>query len=214
MNNKKLNKFLSIALFFSFFISVFSFQATAANEVDLYFFWGDGCSYCSNAKPFLEKLKIEYPNLNIKSYEIYNNEDNRKLFAALSDAYAEDIRGVPAFFIGNDGFAGYAGSMDNHIRQLVENCLINNCESPIERLNKKVAAANINNQINNQNKKIDDDERLRLENEFIKSAAIDYVKSSESVSFWDKPMFVFLSKLAIALSAVFIFFIIMKKRKK
>ena len=99
--------------------------------------------------------------------------------------------------------------MDNHIRQLVENCLINNCDSPIEKLNKKAAVVN-----NNQNKKIDDNERLKLENEFIKSAAIDYIKSSENVSFWDKPMFVFLSKLAIALSAVFIFFIIMKKRSK
>ncbi|MCK5459881.1 thioredoxin family protein [Candidatus Parcubacteria bacterium] len=207
MRIKKLNKFLSIILFA--FIFIFSFQAIATNKVDMYFFWGDGCSYCSNAKPFLEKLKMEYPNLNIKSYEIYNNEDNRKLFAALSDVYDGDIRGVPAFFIGNDGFAGYAGSMDNHIRQLVENCLINNCDSPIEKLNKKAAVVN-----NNQNKKIDDNERLKLENEFIKSAAIDYIKSSENVSFWDKPMFVFLSKLAIALSAVFIFFIIMKKRSK
>lgn len=145
---QKSNKFLSIILFLFFFAFVFSFQATAANKTDLYFFYGDGCPHCSNAKPFLERLKSEYPNLNVKSYEIYKNEDNKKLFAAIGNAYAQDIRGVPAFFIGDDAFAGYTGTMNNQIRQLVENCLANDCESPIERLNKKIA---INS--DNQNKK-------------------------------------------------------------
>ena len=148
----KLNKFLSILLFFFLFVFVFSFQAIAANKTELYFFYGEGCPHCSNAKPFLEKLKIEYPNLNVKSYEIYNNKENRKLFSALGDACAEDISGVPAFFIGDDAFVGYASSMDNHIRQLVENCLANNCESPIEKLNKKIAIdSGSQNKKNNNN---------------------------------------------------------------
>ncbi|MEA2065224.1 MAG: thioredoxin family protein [Patescibacteria group bacterium] len=164
MRNNKSNKFLLAVLFFFVFIFIFSFQATATGETDLYFFWGDGCPHCSNAKPFLEKLKTEYPNLNIKSYEIYKNEDNKKLFAALGDVYAEDIRGVPAFFIGDDAFAGYTASMNSYIRQLVENCVINNCESPIEKLNKKKFVninqnSNQNNQTGRYNTKLNSPEK-------------------------------------------------------
>ena len=50
----------------------------AANPVVIYFFWGDGCPHCAEAEPFLEKLAKRYPEVEIRYYEVWNNEENRK----------------------------------------------------------------------------------------------------------------------------------------
>jgi len=108
----------------------------AGENVNMYFFWGDGCPHCAKAKPFIEQLKKEYPQLKVSMYEIYYNKSNAELFDSMISAYgAEDeVTGVPAFFIGEEAFAGYSESMQNKFRQLIENCIKSGCSSPMNKL--------------------------------------------------------------------------------
>ncbi len=116
------------------FLGVFSF-VFSVEKTEMYFFWGDGCPYCANAKPFIEELKKEYPQLEIKSYEVYNNRSNAELFGSMAIAYnAYDMGGVPAFFIGDNAFSGYHESMNDNFRELVESCINFKCVSPMSIL--------------------------------------------------------------------------------
>ena len=75
---------LSICLFLSAgFFSLINASQNNNYEAELYFFWGDGCSYCEQARSFIKELKQEFPNLKIMAYEVNKNEENYKFFLAL-----------------------------------------------------------------------------------------------------------------------------------
>ncbi len=38
----------------------------SSGEVVMYYFWGDGCPICTQAKPFLKELENDYPELEIR----------------------------------------------------------------------------------------------------------------------------------------------------
>jgi thiol-disulfide isomerase/thioredoxin len=130
-------KILLLSLFLFIFSGFLSF--TLAAETEMYFFWGDGCPHCSAAKPFINELEKEYPELKVTPYEIYNNEDNYNLFILMADAYGmpNNQRGVPAFFIGNEAFSGYHETMNNKFRTLIEGCINSGCPSPVTKLANK-----------------------------------------------------------------------------
>lgn len=125
-----------IFLVLIFLSGFFSWTASSASKPEMYYFWGDTCPYCAEAKPFIDQLEKDYPEINIVRYEIYSNKDNYQLFVTFSDAYDVPIeeRGVPAFFIGDDGFSGYDVSLEENFRRIIENCISSNCGSPMSRL--------------------------------------------------------------------------------
>ena len=45
----------------------------AKGGVTLYFFWGEGCSHCARAKPFVAELAKRYPRLQVRDYEVLHN---------------------------------------------------------------------------------------------------------------------------------------------
>lgn len=59
------------------------------------FFWGEGCPHCAAAKPFLKELEKKYPRLEIRSYEVLNNEDNLKLLEQTAKLKGTTVTGVP-----------------------------------------------------------------------------------------------------------------------
>jgi thiol-disulfide isomerase/thioredoxin len=134
-------KILFLSLFLFIFSGFLSFAMAA--DVEMYFFWGDGCPHCSAAKPFISELEKEYPELKVTPYEIYNNEDNYNLFVLMADAYSmpNNQRGVPAFFIGNEAFSGYHETMHDKFRSLVEGCIDSGCSSPATKLAKRTNTA-------------------------------------------------------------------------
>lgn len=135
-------------LFFSFCLlscvfalSFILFPTTKATAIEdkvvIYFFWGEGCPHCAQAKPFLEKLQQEYP-LEVKSFEIYSNKENQQLFQKIAQAYGTSPLGVPMFFIGDQYIVGFdnESNIGQQIEDLVQNCLEIKCPSPEEILSK------------------------------------------------------------------------------
>jgi thiol-disulfide isomerase/thioredoxin len=125
------------------FVLAFSFILTACGQkkpvtltedkntgsIVLYYFWGDGCSHCAEAKPWLEKLEQTYPELNLRAYEIWYSETNQGLFTRMADAYnvPQGGRGTPTFFLDNQYWVGYSDAIGKQIEAAVAACAGSNC---------------------------------------------------------------------------------------
>jgi thiol-disulfide isomerase/thioredoxin len=117
-------------------ILILSMNAVAeTSKVTMYFFWGKGCSHCTDMKPFIQELDDKYPYLEIKSLEVLNNEENWALMQNITEAYNTTFHGVPDVFVGNKNVIGYGGNKtETLIISLIENCSRDNCQSPDEIL--------------------------------------------------------------------------------
>ena len=136
MDFKKLKKFLLIFLFLFILFNV-SPVFSQEEETVLYFFYGKGCPHCAQEEIFLEKLIKKYPEVEIKSYEVFGNRDNAKLLLKLFEICGESgqVR-VPATFIGDKVIIGYLNEEITGIRieNILKECLENGCEDSLEKL--------------------------------------------------------------------------------
>jgi cytochrome c biogenesis protein CcdA/glutaredoxin len=76
-----------------------------AEEVEILFFYEDGCSHCARLESFLEKIGPKYPELNILRYEIHDSAAHDLLDRLLS-AYGAELGPVPILFIGDVALVG------------------------------------------------------------------------------------------------------------
>lgn len=82
-----------------------------SEKVNIYFFWGDGCPHCEEEKKFFEEIKSEYGEyFNLYMFEVWYDEDNKKLLTEMAGAMGDEIKGVPYTIIGKDSFSGFATS--------------------------------------------------------------------------------------------------------
>ena len=84
-------------------------KAFALNEVNIYFFYGEGCNYCSQEKAYLEALKERYFNIRIYSYDIASDINN-DLMKKAKELYNIDQGGIPFTIIGDSTFLGFSQS--------------------------------------------------------------------------------------------------------
>ncbi|MCL0051150.1 hypothetical protein M1M97_00510 [Thermodesulfovibrionales bacterium] len=106
-------------------------------KVKIFFFYGAECPHCITKKHFFERLKQEYPQIEIHSFEVWHNEENAELFVAMSEAYGTEVFGVPTTFIGNFlpviGFSCEA-TTGKQITYMVRCCIERGCINPIDML--------------------------------------------------------------------------------
>lgn len=88
----------------------------------LYVFWGDGCSHCEKAKTMLARLDRDFPDLNIRGFEIWGSEKNNDLYKQMADFYQlpENRRGTPTFFMGDRQWIGYSEGIADDITAAVQ----------------------------------------------------------------------------------------------
>ncbi len=128
------NKILFLVLIiFCEFLAV-KISLADLNRVDLYFFYSQGCPYCAKAEIFLNQLKREQPGLEVVSFEVSGNQENRKLYLSLANAYQVDASYVPSFFIGDKALIGYDDFIGSQIKTEILRCLNQKCFSPLEKL--------------------------------------------------------------------------------
>lgn len=90
-------------------------------EVNIYFFYGDGCGYCASAKEFFESIEKEYGDkFNLIMYETWYDDANATLMQNVADARKEEPEGVPYIIIGNQSWDGYTSSYDEEIIEKIE----------------------------------------------------------------------------------------------
>lgn len=92
-----------------------------------YFFWGDGCPHCAKAKPYLESLAEKYPELELRQFEVYYNEQNANMLVAMAQHYQIRSIAVPAMFLGTRSWIGYGEDMQPELEAAVQECLRSGC---------------------------------------------------------------------------------------
>ena len=121
----------------------------AAETPILYFFWGDGCPHCEEEKEFLEILREEYPQLEMRWFEVWDHPQFAKLADALRKAYGEKISSVPMTVIGNwmiIGFRSYEET-GTQIAEQVKACLQKGCRDALDRIGPLMIVAKIRDEI-------------------------------------------------------------------
>ncbi|KKQ34626.1 MAG: hypothetical protein US52_C0052G0008 [candidate division WS6 bacterium GW2011_GWA2_37_6] len=76
-------------------------------KVNVYFFYGEGCPHCAKEKPFLKELEEDYPEIEVKYYEVWGNKENLDLMTDFAEKLDADVRGVPFTVIGEQYFIGW-----------------------------------------------------------------------------------------------------------
>lgn len=131
----KLKKVFIFLILLVNILSITNFAEAKDNPVTLYFFYGQGCPHCAKMEVFLEDLSAKYPNLEIKRYETYFNQESRALFEKMSQAYGTEIKGVPATFINDKFIFGFNDDIGEQVEQEVKNCSENKCINPLDKMN-------------------------------------------------------------------------------
>jgi glutaredoxin len=109
-------------------------HAEAGQTVDLVFFYGRGCPHCAAMKQFLDAMQAKHPQLRIRGYEVYFDDENARLFERVADAYQFRIAGVPTIFLGNDAITGFSQDMAPALEARIEHCIEQGCGSPLDHI--------------------------------------------------------------------------------
>ncbi len=98
-----------------------------AGNVDVLFFYGNGCPHCANAEEQINLMVEKYPDLNVTIFEINSNVE---FIMDLYEKYEvnENVRGaVPIMFIGDTYVVGDSPII-NQIEPLYLTCKTEACE--------------------------------------------------------------------------------------
>lgn len=117
---KKLIIFILIAVLFSLLTTAYAQESNNSN-VNLYFFWEEGCPHCAGEKVFLSKLEQKYPNLKIHSLEVVKNRTNAQLLEKVGKRLNADVSGVPFTVVCDKYFIGWYN--EETTGRLIENAI-------------------------------------------------------------------------------------------
>ncbi len=135
-NYKLIAIFLALVTLFIFFLTEIRAQNqdNGKNEVYLHVFYGQGCLHCSTLLSFLNDIKEDkYPTLQIYEHEVYQNNQNRKLFEELVDKFNTKIEGVPTVFIDNKVIVGFSKEISVSLENEIKRCSLKKCGNPVEK---------------------------------------------------------------------------------
>ena len=129
MLKKLIFSIFALTLFFSIGFFGHARAATPSEDVNLYFFWGEGCPHCAKEKPFLEKLGQKYPQLNIHELEVWGNRENLKLMVEFGKRLDATVSGVPFTVVGGHYVSGWMDEAytGGQIEEAIQCAIQNSC---------------------------------------------------------------------------------------
>lgn len=91
------------------------------DKVNVYFFRGDTCSHCFEALVFFAKMSNDFGKYyNLKSYEVWKNQENAELLEKVGQKKGDDVSGVPYIIVGDKSWSGYTSSYDEEIKKEIK----------------------------------------------------------------------------------------------
>ncbi len=111
-------------------ISLFSIpKSMAAEKVNLYLFWGEGCPHCAKEKNFLAELIKEDPDIVLHEFEVYKDVEGRSKFIEATEKLNIETNGVPLLIIGDKYLVGFMNeeTTGKEIKRLIEESRKNGC---------------------------------------------------------------------------------------
>lgn len=118
----------------------FAETALAGNKTTIYFFWGNGCPHCAKEEIFLNQMRLKYPQLEVRAFEVWFSPENARFFSELAGAYGLKPKGVPMTFIGDfEPISGYREEVTGKvIEERIISCIEKGCTDPLDKLKKKI----------------------------------------------------------------------------
>jgi len=107
--------------------SVSQVSAQEEPKVIIYMFWGDGCPHCAEAEPFLIELAERYPNVELRFYEVWYNDNNLDMLMNMGARYGFEPGAVPTIFLGDKNWTGFGDTIAAEIESAVQGCLTTDC---------------------------------------------------------------------------------------
>jgi thiol-disulfide isomerase/thioredoxin len=107
-------------------------KAQAQEKVVLTLFWGNGCPHCAAERPVLASLQKKYPNLEVRTYELWYVESNIPILEKMVSAYGVETSGVPLTFIGDKHWIGYSDGFGVEMEDAIKACSLGGCKDPAE----------------------------------------------------------------------------------
>jgi hypothetical protein len=92
-------------------------------EADLVLFWGDGCPHCESERGWLEEVQVDYPDLTIAQYEVWNDATNRDLFVAEGERLGFEASGVPTTVVGERVWIGWSEPIKREVAAAIDQVL-------------------------------------------------------------------------------------------
>lgn len=133
-----MRKILAVSLIIFFGLGLAYNFIFAQEKLELIYFWGDGCPHCAKEKVFLDKLEKKYPELEIKRYEVWYNQENQRFFQETARERNITQLGVPLTIIKDKNFVGYMDDdtsgkeIENYIKEIIGS------EKPVDKTSEKV----------------------------------------------------------------------------
>lgn len=91
------------------------------DQVTIYMFRGQGCSFCRAFLNFLNDISDEYGKyFKLVSFEVWENANNAELFTKVADVAGEAAGGVPYIIIGETVFPGYLSDWNETIKTTIK----------------------------------------------------------------------------------------------
>ncbi|GAK56656.1 membrane protein, putative [Candidatus Vecturithrix granuli] len=117
-------------------ITLFAFQAAADEHPILYLFWGNGCPHCAEEKEFLAMLREQYPELEMRFFEVWDHPQFATLGEALAQAYQIQATSVPLTFLGDYVVVGFRSWEETgmEIDAQVQHCLQQGCPDALDKV--------------------------------------------------------------------------------
>ena len=100
-----------------------------SNKPNIYIFWGDGCPHCKALAKFISKLPAKTKDkVNIYSFEVWGDKDNKSFMKNFGKFLDQDVSGVPFTVIGDKIFDGYSSGDTKTDQQILDaiNAIIKN----------------------------------------------------------------------------------------
>ncbi len=92
----------------------------AKEQVNLYFFHGDGCPHCAEEEKFLAKIEKKYSYVKIIRYEVWKNKSNALLMDRVGNRYDVATSSVPLTVISGTAISGYSESIGIRIERAIK----------------------------------------------------------------------------------------------
>ena len=92
-------------------------------KINIYLFYSDTCPHCHKEMEYLEELKNSNKNINVYTYEVTKNSDNKVLMKTVKSLYNVNGTGVPFTVIGEDYIYGFSDTHKKDLENIIDKYL-------------------------------------------------------------------------------------------
>ena len=112
-------------------VSSISRASAEHDKICIYYFYGQNCPHCARTEPLINQLAEKYNQIDIKSFEVYFDNENQNLFNDFNARYGIKQVGIPTIFIGDMALVGEK-AIKEHLEENINYFLENPTICPTE----------------------------------------------------------------------------------